>query len=86
MAESGYPGFEVAQWYGMLAPAKTPQPIRQLLQQELVNALGQPDVRARLTAEGSRPIGSTPEELAQRLKDEFAKWSKTIKAAGIKVD
>jgi tripartite-type tricarboxylate transporter receptor subunit TctC len=86
IAESGYAGFEVTQWYGMLAPAKTPLPIRAVLQQEVVRALGESDVRARLTAEGSRPIGSTPDELAQRLKDEHAKWSKTIKAAGIKVD
>lgn len=86
IAESGYPGFEVTQWYGMLAPANTPLPIRTLLQREVVNALAQPDVRARLTAEGSRPVGSTPDELAQRVKDEYAKWGKAIKAANIKVD
>lgn len=86
IAESGYAGFEVTQWYGMMAPAKTPPAIRTLLQQEVVHALAQADVRARLTAEGSRPVGSTSDELAQRLKDEFAKWSKTVKAAGIKVD
>ena len=86
MAESGYPGFEVAQWYGMLAPAKTPQPIRQLLQQELVNALGQPDVRARLTAEGLRPIGSTPEELAAYFKRENIKYAKVIKAANVQAE
>ena len=86
IAEAGYPGFEATQWYGMMAPAKTPLPIRTVLQQEVVHAIAQPDVRARLTAEGSRPVGSTPDELAQRLKDEFAKWSKMVKAAGIKVD
>ena len=86
IAEAGYPGFEATQWYGMMAPAKTPLPIRTVLQQEVMHALAQPDVRVRLTAEGSRPVGSTPDELAQRLKDEFAKWSKMVKAAGIKVD
>ena len=86
IAEAGYAGFEVTQWYGMMAPAKTPLAIRTVLQQEVVHAVAQPDVRARLTAEGSRPVGSTPDELAQRLKDELAKWSKTVKAAGIKVD
>ena len=44
------------------------------------------DVRARLTAEGAEPVGNTPDEFAQRLKDEFAKWTKTIRSAGIKVD
>jgi tripartite-type tricarboxylate transporter receptor subunit TctC len=86
IAEAGYAGFEVTQWYGMMAPAKTPLAIRTVLQQEVVHAVAQPDVRARLTAEGSRPVGSTPDELAQRLKDEFAKWTKTVKMAGIKVD
>jgi len=86
IAEAGYPGFEVTQWYGMMAPAGTPLPIRTLLQQEVVRALAQPDVRARLTAEGSRPVGSTPDELAQRVKNEYAKWAKTIKASGVKVD
>ena len=86
IAEAGYPGFEATQWYGMMTPAKTPQAIRAVLHREVVHALTQPDVRARLTAEGSRPVGSTPDEFAQRLKDDIAKWSKTIKAMGIKVE
>ena len=86
IAESGYPGFEATQWYGLMTPANAPQPIRAVLHREVVQALTQPDVRARLTAEGSRPVGSTPEEFAQRLKDHVAKWSKTIKAMGIRVE
>ncbi len=86
IAEAGYPGFEASQWYGLMTPANAPQPIRTLLHREVVNALAQPDVRARLTAEGSRPVGSTPEEFEKRLKDDVAKWSKTIKAMGIKVE
>ena len=85
-AESGYPGFEVTQWYGMMAPAQTPLAIRQMLQREISRALQIPEVRARLSAEGAEPVGNTPQEFAVRLKDEFAKWAKTIKAAGIKVD
>lgn len=84
--EAGFPGIEVTQWYGLVAPAGTPAPIRAILQRELVQALAQADVRQRLTAEGSRPVGSSGEEFAQRLKDEHAKWSKTIKAAGVRVD
>ena len=86
IAESGLPGFEVTQWYGMMAPAQTPLSIRRTLQQEISQALHAPDVRARLTAEGAEPVGSTPEAFATRLRDEFAKWAKTIKVAGIKVD
>ena len=84
--EAGYAGFEVTQWYGMMAPAQTPRMLRLTLQQEMARALQLPDVRARLTAEGAEPVGNTPDEFAARLKDEFAKWAKTIKAAGIRVD
>ncbi len=86
IAESGFPGFEVTQWYGMMAPAHTPLTIRQTLQQEISRALQLPEIRARLTAEGAEPVGNTPGEFAARLKDEFAKWANTIKAAGIKLD
>jgi tripartite-type tricarboxylate transporter receptor subunit TctC len=86
IAESGYPGFEVTQWYGMMAPAQTPLAIRLTLQQEISRALQIPEVRARLSAEGADPVGNTPQEFAARLKEEFAKWAKTIKAAGIKGD
>ncbi len=84
--EAGFTGFEVTQWYGMLAPAQTPRGLRLTVQQEMARAMQQPDVRARLTAEGAEPVGNTPDEFAVRLKDEFAKWAKTIKAAGIKGD
>ncbi len=84
--EAGYAGFEVTQWYGMMAPAQTSPAIRLTLQQEISRALQIPDVRARLSAEGAEPVGNTPAEFAARLKDEFAKWAKTIKAAGIKGD
>lgn len=84
--EAGYAGFEVTQWYGMMAPAQTPRALRATLQREIARALHLPDVRARLTAEGAEPVGNTPEEFAARLKDEFAKWTKTIKAAGIRAD
>ena len=84
--ESGFSGFEVTQWYGMMAPAHTPRAIRLTLQQEVSRALQAPEVRARLLAEGAEPVGNTPDEFAARLKDEFAKWTKTIRSAGIKVD
>jgi tripartite-type tricarboxylate transporter receptor subunit TctC len=86
IAESGFPGFEVTQWYGMMAPAQTALPLRQMLQQEISRALQIPEVRARLSAEGAEPVGNTPGEFAVRLNDEFAKWATTIRAAGIKVD
>ena len=86
IAESGFPSFEVTQWYGMMAPAGTPLPIRLTVQREMTRALQLPEVGARLSAEGAEPVGNTPDEFAARLRDEFARWAKTIKAAGIKVD
>lgn len=86
IAEQGFPGFEVTQWYGMMAPAGTPLPIRLTIQREMSRALQLPEVRARLTAEGAEPVGNTPDEFAARLQAEFAKWTKTIKAAGIRLD
>lgn len=86
IAEQGFAGFEVTQWYGMMAPAGTPLRIRQTVQQEMARALQLPEVRARLSAEGAEAVGNTPEEFAVRLKDEFAKWGRTIRGAGIKVE
>jgi tripartite-type tricarboxylate transporter receptor subunit TctC len=85
IAEQGFRGFEVTQWYGMMAPAGTPLRIRQTVQQEMARALQLPDVRGRLTAEGAEPVGNTPAEFAGRLKEELVKWRNTISAAGIKV-
>jgi tripartite-type tricarboxylate transporter receptor subunit TctC len=86
IAEQGFAGFEVTQWYGMMAPAGTPLPIRSTVQREMARALQLPEVRARLSAEGAEAVGNTPGEFAMRLKDEFAKWGKTIREAGIKVE
>ncbi len=86
IAEQGLAGFEVTQWYGMMAPAGTPLAIRSTVQREMARALQLQEVRARLSAEGAEPMGNTPAEFEKRLKDEFAKWGKTIRAAGIKVD
>ena len=84
--ESGFPGFEVTQWYAMLAPAKTPLSIIRTVQQEMARALHQPEIRTRLNADGAEPVGNTPEEFARQLKAEFLKWEKTITSAGIKAD
>ncbi len=86
IAEQGFAGFEVTQWYGMMAPAGTPLLIRSAVQRELARALQLPEVRGRLAAEGAEAVGNTPEEFAVRLRKEFAKWGRTIRVAGIKVD
>lgn len=84
VAEAGVPGYEVSTFYGMSAPAKTPRAIIDRLHGDTVRALNAPDVRERLQGLGAEPVGNTPEQYTQFMKNEIAKWAKVIKAAGIK--
>ncbi len=84
VSEAGVPGFAVTQWYAFLVPAATPRPIVEFLNQEVNKALHQPEVTGRISAEGSEPVGTTPQQLAAHIKAEGAKWAKVIKDAGIK--
>ena len=84
LAESGLPGYEAVQWYSLFAPAKTPRPIVERLNKEVVTWLRLPDVIEKMTTDGNELVGSTPEELAALLRSETVKWAKVAKAAGIK--
>lgn len=80
------PGFQADAFRGLVAPGGTPQPIVRLIAAEVAQAIRQPDIRARLLADGTEPIGSTPEVFAAFLKAETQKWAKVIKSAGIRPD
>ena len=84
IAESGYPGFEVTSWYGLLAPARTPATIVGKLHLETVKALALPDLRAKLADLGLEGIGNSPDEFAAVIKSEIPKWAKVIKESGMK--
>jgi tripartite-type tricarboxylate transporter receptor subunit TctC len=84
--ESGYPGFEVTGWNGLLAPARTPAAIVRKLHFETVRALALPDVRARIAELGMEGIGNSSAEFAAVIGSEIPKWAKVIKEAGIKPD
>ena len=86
VAESGYPGFDVTIWYGVLAPAGTPPAIVRKLHAEIAKALAQPDLRAKLAEQGLEPIGNSPEEFAAVIKAETPVWTKVIRDAGIQAD
>lgn len=86
VAESGLPDFEVINWFGFLAPAKTPLAIVARLNGEIVKILSVPDVREKLTAEGTEIVGNTAQEFTAFLIRDIAKWAKVVKAAGMKVD
>jgi tripartite-type tricarboxylate transporter receptor subunit TctC len=86
VAEAGLRDFEVTTWYGILAPAATPRPIITRLNAEIVQLLHAPELRDRLAAMGTDPVSSTPEEFADLIKREIAKWGKVVREAGLKAD
>lgn len=81
VAESGIPGYEVDQWYGVITGAKVPRPIVNKLQQAMAQALKAPDVAQRLAGEGSTPLGSSPDQFTAHIKSEITKWQKLVKEA-----
>ena len=86
VAETGIPGFRVIGWFGVFAPAKTPQPIVRRLNMELAAIMRLPEVANPLLVQGAEPQSGAPEELRQLLAQEIAQWSKVIRDAGIKAD
>ncbi len=86
VAEQGYPGFETSQWYGLNAPAKTPEAIIKRLSEEAAKAAKSPKVLERFAADDAEGIGSTPAEYAAYVKKEQERWSKVVRAAKIKAD
>lgn len=84
VAESGVPGFEVTTWYGFALPAKTPVAIRDYWHGELVRVINAPDMREKLTQQGADPVANTPDEATSYVEREIAKWTKVIRAAGLK--
>jgi tripartite-type tricarboxylate transporter receptor subunit TctC len=86
IAEAGYPGLDGDGWIGVLVPAGTPKDIVNLLNGEIVKLIAQPDMKERLEAVGFRPVASTPEQFSDQMKVEGEKWSKVIRAAGLKAE
>jgi tripartite-type tricarboxylate transporter receptor subunit TctC len=82
-AESGLPGFEAVQYYGLAAPAGTPKPIVDRLNKELVKILATDEMKARLLQEGSVPTPGTPEGYAANMQREEGKWAALIKKLGL---
>ncbi len=82
--ESGLKGFEAVAWNGLTAPAKTPRDVIVKINADVLKIVNSPDLKERLKAEGSDPVGSSPEQFAAFLRSEIAKWAKVIKFAGVK--
>ncbi|MDS1139574.1 tripartite tricarboxylate transporter substrate binding protein [Pusillimonas sp. SM2304] len=78
MVESGVEDYEVAAWFGVLAPAATPKPIVEKLSTAIAEALKEEEVAKRLEGLGARPVGDTPEQFTERIKSEVAKWTEVV--------
>jgi len=86
IAEAGVPGFEVAGWFGLALPAKTPDPVVARWSGELMRVMRLPEVAKRIAADGSQAVGGTPEEFRTLIRSEIVKWGKIVKEAGIRAD
>jgi tripartite-type tricarboxylate transporter receptor subunit TctC len=84
VAEAGVPGFEMGQWYGLVAPANTAQAVIERLHGEVGKALKHPDMKSRLQAEGAEAAPSSPQAFGAFFKAEIAKWTQVAQKAGIK--
>jgi len=86
IAESGYPGFDASSWFGLVGPAGLPPDIVTKVSAEVARALKVPEMRDKFIQQGADPVGSTPEEFAEYMRAETAKWAKLVQAVGAKVD
>lgn len=85
IAEAGVPGFEATQWYGVVAPARTPAAIVEQLAAEIRRSLSQPDLKKRLEDEGAQPANMGPGEFQKLIVTEIERWGKVIRAAKIQI-
>jgi tripartite-type tricarboxylate transporter receptor subunit TctC len=84
VAEQGYPGYEALNWYGYLAPAKTPKEIIDRLHRDIAKALANPRVIEQMQKTGVEPLAMNPDEFGRYIQREYETWGKVVKQAGIK--
>lgn len=86
IAEAGVPGYDANAWFGIFAPAGTPQPVVNRLNAEIVKIVKLPETRDRFLALGAEPLGSTADQFGAFFRNEVAKWAKVVKESGARVD
>jgi tripartite-type tricarboxylate transporter receptor subunit TctC len=86
VAEAGVPGFDYDQWYGLLASAKTPRPVVNLVNREVVRVLSLPDIKERMLTQGATPAPTSPEEFDAFIRSEVKRFAKILIAAGAKIN
>jgi tripartite-type tricarboxylate transporter receptor subunit TctC len=85
-AEAGVPGYEASSWFGVVAPVGTPPAIVERLHKEIATALKKPEVQARFAKTGAHLLGNTPDEFAQKIRQDRKMWGEVIQSAGIKAE
>ena len=86
LTESGLPEYEMGSWYGLMAPAAIPRDVRAKVYADSLKVLGEPDMKAKMNAIGFEVVGNTPEQFAQHIQSESARWATLIKAAGLRAN
>jgi len=86
IAEAGVPGYDATNWFGISAPAGVPREIVDLIYSNIARALQQQEIKARFSANGAEPVGSTPDEFGAYVRSETAKWGRVVKNAGIRAE
>jgi tripartite-type tricarboxylate transporter receptor subunit TctC len=86
VAEAGVPGYEVAVWFGVVAPAGVPQDVLTKLNTEINRILAMPDVKKLFLDQGVEPVGGTREKFGEHIKTQMDKWAKVVKEAGVKAE
>jgi tripartite-type tricarboxylate transporter receptor subunit TctC len=84
VAEQGVPGFSALAWWGVIAPAATPQPLVRRIYDELKKALDNPAVTQKLSDQGMEIVGAPPQEMDRFLRAEIARWAKVVSDNKIK--
>ena len=84
--ESGLEGFVVDSWVGILAPVKTPPPVVARLQKEITAVLAEPETRERYATLGIEPVANAPEQFAEQIRADLARWEKVVRQAGIRIE
>ena len=86
IAESGVPGYEATSWFGLFTVAGTPAPVVAKVHAALMKVLADPEVKKQIAGQGAEPVAEKPEQFAQFIAAETAKWAKVVKASGASLD
>ncbi|WP_240939409.1 tripartite tricarboxylate transporter substrate binding protein [Diaphorobacter sp. HDW4A] len=86
IAESGYKGFDVSTWYGVMAPAGTPASVVTTLNTEINKLLATPEMKAAIHAQGAEPLAMSPADFSKLLNTEYTQWKGIVEASGVKIE